>query len=253
MKPTLRLLAITLFLGLSVSAQDIDKMPMITVTGTAEIQVVPDEVVFSLDVTKLNMDLQVAKTQAEATITQVRDLARRFAVLPRNVKTSSISVERKYVSIRDPKNRIFDEDGDEIGKRIFKGYEVSTTITVRLLDLARFEDFFSESLKTGITEVNSVKFETSKLRAHKDKARDNAMIAAKEKATAMAAAIGQTVGKAIKITDGVQPNRDYNLNLGVSANSVGFVRSVTETEAVATFAPGSISIEAQVTVSFLLN
>lgn len=213
----------------------------------------PDEVVFSLDITKLDMDLQIAKTQAESTISKVRELTRRFGVEARNVKTSSISIERKYVSIRDPKNRIFDEDGDEIGKRIFKGFEVSTTITVKLLDLSRFENFFEESLKTGITEVNSVKFESSKLRMHKDAARDNAMKAAKEKASAMAAAIGQTIGKAIKVTEGTVGNQNYNYNLGLSANSVGFVRSVTETEAVATFAPGSISIEAQVTVSFILN
>jgi uncharacterized protein len=251
MKTTFILFALVLSLCLPVSAQKISDMPMITVTGTAEIQVVPDEVVFSLDVTKLDMDLQTAKSQAETTISKVRELTRRFAVEPRNVKTDSISVERKYVSIRDPKNKIYDEDGDEIGKKIFKGYEVSTTITVRLTDISRFEEFFAESLKTGITEVNSVKFETSKLREHKDNARDLAMKAAKEKASAMAASVGQTIGKAVIISEAAASNRDYGLNANVTSNTVSLSRSVTEN--VATFAPGSISIEAQVTVSFLLN
>ena len=32
-------------------AQDIDKLPMISVSGTAKVQVAPDEAVFSIDVT----------------------------------------------------------------------------------------------------------------------------------------------------------------------------------------------------------
>lgn len=245
--------ALPFVLALSALAQDVDKMPLITVSGTAEIQVVPDEVVLALDITKLDMDLPTAKSQTESVITKVRELTRRFGIDPRYVRTGSISIERKYVSVRDPKNRIFDDDGDEIGKRIFKGYEVSTTVTVKLLDLSRFEQFFEESLKTGITEVNSVKFESSKLRMHRDAARDDAMRAAKEKAGAMAGAIGQTIGKAVKIIETPVGVQNYNVSLGVNSNSIGFARSVTETEAVATFAPGTISITAQVTVSFLLN
>ena len=39
------------------------------------------------------------------------------------MKTDQISVEMKYETIRDPKNRIYDEDGDEIGTRVFTGYD----------------------------------------------------------------------------------------------------------------------------------
>lgn len=179
MRKMLILCALILFCALSVSAQDIDKMPSVTVTGTAEVMVVPDEVVFSLDVTKTDKDLQVAKRTNDEVVAKVLELTRRFSVEPQNVKTDSISVEMKYESIRDPKKKIYDEDGDEIGTKIFKGYEVSKTITVRLKEISRFEEFFSEVLKTGISEVNSVRFETSKLRENKDKARDLAMKAAR--------------------------------------------------------------------------
>lgn len=240
---------VILCVGLSVSAQEIDKMPMITVTGTAEVMVAPDEVVFSLDVTKLNKDLQVAKRLNDETVSKVLELTRRFSVEPQNVKTDYVSVEMKYESIRDAKKKVYDEDGDEIGTKIFKGYQVSKTVIVRLTDISRFEEFFSESLKTGITEVNSVKFETSKLRENKDKARDMAMKAAREKAVAMAASVGQTIGKAIRITEGNTSSQNYNLS--VNSNISGTVGSFSQ--GVATFAPGAIKVEAQVTVSFLLN
>ena len=71
-------------------------------------------------------------------------------------------------------------------------------MTVRLTDLSRFEEFFAEVLQTGVSAVNNVKFETSKLRENKDKAREMAMKAAKEKATAMAAAVGQTIAEPSK-------------------------------------------------------
>lgn len=114
---------ILLFLAISfcasATAQDVDKMPLITVTGTAEVMVAPDEVVFQLDVTKTDKDLQIAKRQNDEAVAKVLELARRFGVEPQNVKTDYISVEMKYESIRDPKNKIYDEDGDEIGKKVF--------------------------------------------------------------------------------------------------------------------------------------
>jgi hypothetical protein len=95
-------------------------MPLITVTGTAEVKVAPDEVAFSLDVTKTDMDLQAAKRLNDESAGKILDLTRRFSVAPENVKTDYISVEMRCESIRDGKTKIYDEDGDEIGKRRFK-------------------------------------------------------------------------------------------------------------------------------------
>jgi uncharacterized protein YggE len=181
----------------------------------------------------------------------VLELTRRFSVLPQNVKTDYISVEMKYESIRGAKTKVYDEDGDEVGKKVFRGYEVSKTIIVTLSDISRFEEFFAEALKTGITEVNSVKFETSKLRENKDKARDLAMKAAREKAVAMTGSVGQTIGKAVKITEGNTANQNYSYAANATSNTIS--AGGTFSEGVATFAPGAIKVEAQVTVSFLIN
>ncbi|HEU4391347.1 MAG TPA: SIMPL domain-containing protein [Blastocatellia bacterium] len=231
------------------NAQEVDKLPAITVTGTAEVQLAPDEVAFSLDVVKTNKDLQAAKRDNDESVAKVLELTRRFNVAPQNVQTTHISVAMKYESVRGAKTRIYNEDGDEIGKRIFKGYEVSKTVVVRLTDISRFEEFFGEVLKTGITTVDSVSFETSKLRENRDKARDMAMRAAKEKATAMAASIGQVIGKALKVTEA---STGGSLNTyRVSANATAPQGSFSE--GLVTFAPGAIKVEAQVTVSFQLN
>jgi len=223
---------------------------VITVSGSAEVLIAPDEVVCSLDFIKTNKDLQTAKRLNDESVGKILELTRRFSISPQNVQTTQISVDMKYESIRDPKTRIYSDDGDEIGKRVFRGYEVSKTVTVRLTDISRFDAFFAEALQTGVSSVNSVRFETSKLRENKDKAREMAMKAAKEKATAMAAAVGQNIGRAIKVTEGNVGGQPY---MGYAANSNTTGTTGVFTESLVTFAPGAIKIEAQVTVSFQLN
>lgn len=232
------------------NAQDIEKLPVITVLGKAEIKIEPDEAVFTLNVTKTNKDLQTAKRLNDESVGKILELTRRFSVLPLNTKTTYISVEMKYESIRDAKTKIFDDDGDEIGKRVFKGYEVSKTVIVRLTDITRFEEFFDEVLKTGLSEVSSIRFETSKLRENKDKARELAMKAAKEKAAAMATAVGQSIGKAVKVIEGNIGDQSFRVS-GLTSNSV--VPLGNFSESLATFAAGAITVDAQVTVSFALN
>ncbi|HEY0544083.1 MAG TPA: SIMPL domain-containing protein [Pyrinomonadaceae bacterium] len=256
MRLTLISLTLILCFGFSVSAQDVDKMPTIAVTGTVELEVVPDEVVFSLEVTKLDKDLQTAKRLNDESVSKILELTRRFGVTPQNVKTTAITVEMKYETVRNQKTKIYDEDGDEVVKRVFKGYEISKTVVARLTDVSRFEEFFEEALKTGVTEVSNVGFETSKFREYKIQARELALKAAREKAIAMTAAIGQTIGKAIYIGEGEGivsvANRSNNFVITGQDNndnrSTGNFQGVTTT-----FALGAIKVKSSVTIIFLLN
>lgn len=233
------------------------KPPTIEVSGSADILVQPDEVAISLDVTKSDKDLSKAKQAADVTLSQVLELTRKFNIRPSDVKTHYISVEMKFHSVRNPAARIYDEDGDEIGTRVFVGYEVSTTVAVRMTDVFRFQEFLDEILKTGITEVESVKFQSSELRKYKDQARELAMKAAFEKASGMAGAIGQKIGRAIsvkegKMTDETRFSADrYSANVTTSVDPKPAVFASKQT--MATFSPGAISISADVSVVFLLN
>lgn len=225
------------------------KPPSIDVTGTADIMIAPDQVIFTLDVTKRNKDMNIAKSETDAVLAKILDITRRFGVDPTDVRTDYISVEKKNQSLRDPQNRIFDEEGDEIGTMVFLGYDVSTTVIVKLKDLNKFEQFFAEVLKTGLSEVETVRFESSRMIEERSRARQMAMKAAYEKASSMAGAINQTVGKAISITEVNQNDSRYSNT--VNSNYVS--GNVVVSEPVATFSPGSIKISSQVNVTFLLN
>ena len=78
MKRSTILIVMLLCAACSSSAQEIDKLPVITVSGTAEVQIAPDEAIFSIDVTKTNKDLQAAKRLNDESVGKILELTRRF-------------------------------------------------------------------------------------------------------------------------------------------------------------------------------
>ena len=243
--PRLCLLGLLLTaLAFSAAAQDRSAPPLITVSGQAELRVQPDEAVLNLEVERLDKDINVARQQADDSVTQILALARRHGVPQQNVMTDYITVGMKYST--DLVDDADDADAKKV-KREFVGYEVSKSVTVRLTDLSRFEVLFAEVLKAGVSRVKDVTFYTSQLRKYRDQARAAAIRAAREKAVALSAEVGQTIGKAFKIEeDG--PSRGSALS-----NSVSYIPGNYSSDESSAFAPGTITVSANVTVSFLLN
>lgn len=252
--------AISVFVCLSASAfAQIEKgtapSPIIEVTGKAEIAVEPDSATISVDFTKVDKDLQAARKANEDGVSKMLRIAEMYQIPTPDVRTNNISVSMKYISVRDRQKPIYDENDDEIGTREFQGYEVSRTVTIKLTNLEEFDAIFNDILTTQPTEIDNVRFETSRMSALREKAREMAMKAAHEKAKGMTAAIGQTVGKAIRITEGASSDK-YDRS-GAYSNVFEIdgseVRKVLTRSNLATFSAGSIQIEATVTVVFQLN
>lgn len=229
--------------GISAQSVDVSKLPTVDVTGVAEIFVVPDEVTFSLKVAKTDKELEKAKRDNDQIIRKVLELARDFKIDAKDVKTDFITVKEAY-----ERQRIVGTD-DEY-RNVFVGYTVSKTAVVKLKDLSRFEDFFSKVIGIGVTDISGVTFTSSQLRKHKDEARAMAMRAAREKATALAAVIGQNIGRAVSIKE---ENVDGYRNSYANASSNSFAVDGSDTDEEDTFSVGTISVKAQVEVSFLLN
>jgi uncharacterized protein YggE len=102
-------------------------------------------------------------------------------------------------------------------------------------------------IKAGVNRLDSIQYETSDLRKYRDQARDLAVKAAREKAEALANALGQSIGKAnlIEETPGSQFSAVSN-----ASYSYDFTKSKLAGHSTAA---GQQSISASVTVSFDLN
>jgi uncharacterized protein YggE len=234
------LLCICLF-GLNGNAQKIDvtKVPVISVTGTAEINVIPDSAVFTMYVEKINKDILAAKTENDESVSKIMAIAKKHKIADKDSKTDFISVSKRYEFVGTGSNR----------RRVFLGYAVSKTVIVKLKDLKIFEQFFSDMLGTGVTAVRSVYFQTSEFQKHKRDMRLKAIRAAKVKASEMTMAIGQRIGKAIMITE--DAGRRFP-TANITANYVGTAPSVAGSNA-KVFSPGTITIRSQVEVKFSLD
>jgi uncharacterized protein YggE len=240
MKSSLKFVAALLLVTLSsarlAAADDKPEPRLITVTGEAEVLVVPDEVVFDLTVQNINREMRLARTQTDEQLKKVLELTRRYRVDPKDVQTDYIKLEPRY------------RGNDE--SRTFIGYAVRKDLVFTLRDVSRAEELLSEVMESGITRVNAVRFQTSQMRKYRDEARALAIRAAQEKATALTAEIGQKIGKAYSIEEETTPSRSlYSQNsMANYAGSSGDDAANSE----GTLSLGQIKVTARVTVRFEL-
>jgi hypothetical protein len=241
MKQTLRAVSACLVLlsgaAASAPAQDRREPNLVTVAGEAEVSVSPDEVVFDVTVQSFSKELKLAKTQTDERLKGLLALARRNGVAEPDTQTDYIKVEPQF-------------RGND-SSRTFLGYWVRKDLVLTLRDVARAEALLSEMLDFGVWRGNSVTFQTSELRRHRDAARALAMKAAQEKAAALANAVGQKIGRAYSIEEEVPTRASAMQN--ASSNSFSTVETAADSSWEGTLAPGKIKINARVTVKFVLE
>ncbi len=102
------------------------------------------------------------------------------------------------------------------------------------------------------SSTDGIEFRTSALRKHRDTARAQALKAAREKATAMAAELGSKVGKPLSITEsassfGMRSWGGGSRGGGMQQNS--FSGGGGSSESTEGFAPGQIAVSAAVNVT----
>jgi len=213
---------------------------IISVTGTAEIKVPPDEAQLTLGIDSHDKDLVVAKTSNDQRIKKVIALVHKAGVEAKNIQTSALTMGPEYTDERIPK---------------LLGYRVSQTVVITLTDLSKYEDLMTGLLKAGVNRVDGVDFLVADPRKYREDARLKAVRAAREKATKMAAELGQSLGKPWELTEGPEPEwAAYSAghpyaNLSVQQRSY----AGSPEEEASTIAGGEVTIRSTVRVSFQLE
>lgn len=217
----------------AVAQDSLPRPRLISIVGTAKINVAPDEVILSLSAESRDKVLTTAKEQNDASAKKVMALASEVGIGSKDIRTSALRMNPMYSDDRTPR---------------FLDYEVSQRIVITLKDLTKYETLMTRLLEAGITRVNGISFQVDQTRKYKDEARTKALQAAKEKAIAMAAELGQTVGKPWEISEQSSDNPYY----GMLANSISNNSEPAEPQE-STVAPGQVTISASVRVSFQLE
>lgn len=206
---------------------------LISVTGTAEINLPPDEVTLTLGIDAHDKELAIAKSKHDTRAKKVISLAASAGVDAKDISTSMLSMRPDYSEEKVPR---------------LLGYEVSQTIVITLKDLSKYESLMTKLLNAGVNRVNGVSFRFGDPRKVREEARTKALHAAKEKAVAMAAELGQNVGKPLEIDE----DPDYGA-LDGRANAISpFIGGLPEASS-PTVAPGEVAVRASVHVRFELE
>jgi uncharacterized protein len=219
-------------------AQDNCTRPrLISVTGTAEIEVAPDEAVLRLGIDTRDKDLARAKSQHDTRAKKVLALAHDAGVEAKYIQTSELTMGPEYTLYPN---------------RDLVGYQVSQTIAITLKDPSKYEALMTDLLGAGVNRVDSIDFRVAEPRKYEDEARAKAIRAAREKAVAMAGELGQTIGKPWSISEESEDSENGRYRTNVHAGGGGGGGG-TPTSEESTVALGQVTIRASVSVSFLLE
>jgi len=215
----------------------------ITVNGQAEVRVVPDEVILTLGVETNDMSLATARRRNDEIVAKVLQAASAVGVAPKDVQTEFIQLEPRY--------------RDDYEKRTFLGYFARKTVAITLRDLDQFEELLTGCFEAGVNYIHGVEFRTSELRKYRDEARAMALKAAQEKASDMSQELGRTAGAALEVTENYSGWwSGYSSWWGGGWNSMmqNSVQNAGNAAAeISGMAPGTISVDATVTVVFELR
>ena len=226
-----------IFLLITVAVEAEDKpVRRVSVSGTVETKAAPDQIVWQISLTATDPSLTQAKTRSDEQAKAVVASQEKLGISKGDLQTGLISVNREY-------------ERDQRGQRgSFKHFVVSRSITIRERDLKRFDEYLNTLLASTDMEVY-MNYESSRIQDIRAEARLKALRAAKEKAAAMAEALGAKLGRVLTINEhsSTEPWRS-------PASNVNFIQSTPPADlATETFVPGAISVPVTVYVTFELE
>jgi uncharacterized protein YggE len=218
--------------------------PLISVSGSAEVKVAPDEINLRVGVETRGRSLDEAKRENDDAISKSLAFLKGNGVKEKDIQTDFISIDPEY--------------GDSLSRTVVT-YVVRRSIQARLAKIDSFESVLTGLLTNGVNTVLGIEFRTSQLRKYRDQARAMAIKAAREKADAMASELGVKRGKVYSVSanDWGGWYGDNNGYWGRGFGGGGFQYAMQNagggSEGEGTLSAGQISVSATVNVSFLIE
>jgi uncharacterized protein YggE len=228
----------------AVHGADADKRRTISVNGEAEVLVVPDVITLTIGIETSSTRIAEAKSRNDELTSNVIQAAIAKSVTRDSIKTDYLHIEPRYTDWRE---------------HYFLGYYVQRNVVLELKNVARFEELLGVLLESGANYVHGIDFRTSELRKHRDQARALAIRAAREKAQALAAELGQAIGQPTTIGEGWSSwNSSYGSYWGGHSGSNAMQNVVSNassgsSEGSSPTEPGKIRVGARVDVTFELE
>ena len=216
---------LVLLISMSIDAQQQNNS--IAVIGEGIIKVVPDKVIIRARVEHTGNSPSEVKRQNDQVIDKIFSYLKSRGIPSENVQSEYINLNKEY-------NYNLQE----------YTFSANQAISIRLDDLDQYEDLMSGLLESGLNRIDGIQFQTSKKEELKKEARRKAVMNAQEKATELAGALDQRIGKAVQISEvGEQDFLPVYRTMEMKSDESGSSQTI---------APGEMEISAKVNVVFQL-
>ncbi len=218
----------------------------VQVSGTAVVNVTPDRALIQLGIQSNGTTPQRVEAINSNTIQQIVKALRKLGVEEKDIVTDRYTIWPVY---------------DSYNSLMIKGYRIDNMVAVTLRDIGKANQVIVAALEAGANQLINVEFYLSDLRTYRDRARQLAVQAAREKAAELASAAGVAVGCVISINENTWSNY-YGGWFGQSRDlwTQNAVQNIAptggQTSALADEGPfnlGQISVRAEVSASFSLR
>lgn len=216
----------------------------VTVKGEGKVRVPPDYVAIEIGISGTGQDIERLKQEVDLKTLRLVEVASKFKIAAVDVKSGGVRV-----------SKIFDTDRNE--NDVFKGYEVSRSLELRLRQFAEYEKFAQALVSAGMNEIESLTVGVD----DESKLRNPALAAAAKDARLKAQAVAESLGIRIGLPIEVGEDRlwyDKRLvqiapgdELGEIVVTGSGVRTLPALPLL--FTPRDVEVQAQVWVRFAIE
>lgn len=182
----------------------------ISVQGLGEVSAAPDiaELTFGVETLRQATAEKAMGILADK-MNAIMETIKKEGIEEKDISTQSLSLSPAY-------------DWDE-GKRIDRGFEASQNLRVKVRDLSNIGQILTAATNAGANQAGGVSFTIDDPEILKATARQEAIVNAEEKAIALAAQLGKSLGKLKGFSEGggaVSVKR-FDSNVMMEADAVG--------------------------------
>ena len=174
----------------------------VQVTGTGMVAGEPDVVMLSIGVSVEKDSVKQARSEAAEAMGEVIESLKGNGLLDTEIQTQYFSIQQRFNYVK--------------GKREFRGYNVTNTVSAKIRDLDTVGNVIDSAAEAGgdLVEINSIQFSIDDTTKLKMKARVAAMQDAQAKAQTLATEGGVRLGKPISISESENFYAPLSRNLG---------------------------------------
>ena len=203
---------------------------IVKTTGTAEIKVTPDRALIRVGVERQSATAKGAKAAVDNTSRKILAALKAARIGDKDIQTAYLDLQP--TSYYEKRVRI-------------NNFTATQSLSVVIGDLSHLDSVMDAVMSAGANRIDGIEYQSTELRKYRDQARDEAAKAAREKAVALAQALGNQVGKTYSIEE-VQQWDGYSVMGGLAAN----VADERTRGSAPSTAPGQLTVTASVIVSF---